>query len=191
MRNRTPCCLCPVGYVFLGALVSWGSVHANPRAYGPLGSTQTAPDCSWALEAVGRAASFPSGAGRDRTGENVGLSPRRVKSQIPLAAGRRHCVVPPPLARGRGVGASPSPRGEDYGCGGRARVYSWANFGARYICIVSVSCTNSLTMFVACFCSRARSCFASRRQLPRVILLVGTRWSARRCTRGRRRLRAC
>ena len=76
-----------MGDVFLGALVSWGSVHANPRAYGPLNSTQTAPDYSWALEAVGRAASVPSGAGRDRTGENVGLSPRRVKSPKPRDGG--------------------------------------------------------------------------------------------------------
>ena len=85
--------LCPMGYVFLGALVSWGSVHANLRAYVPLGSTRCAPDYSWALEAVGRAASVPSGAGRDRTGENVGLSPRRVKSPKPRDGGRSLAYV--------------------------------------------------------------------------------------------------
>ena len=67
-----------------------------------------------AAKAVGRAASFPSGAGRDRTGENVGLSPRRVKFPKP----RDGCVVSSHrLLRGGGGGGILSPRGEDYGCG--------------------------------------------------------------------------
>ena len=84
----------------------------------------------WAVKAVGRAASFPSGAGRDRTGENVGLSPRRVKSPKPRDGG---IVSPHRLLRGGGDGASPSPRGGGLWVRGRVREYSRDIFGARYI----------------------------------------------------------
>ena len=43
---------------------------------------------SWALQVAGRAASFPSRAGRDRTGEKRGAFPP--PGVIPQAAGRRH-----------------------------------------------------------------------------------------------------
>ena len=61
------------------------------------------PEHSWALQVAGRAASFPSRAGRDRTGEKRGAFPP--PGVIPQAAGRRGTVgvvVSPPLARGVG-----------------------------------------------------------------------------------------
>ena len=60
-------------------------------------------DTGWEAKVAGRAASFPSRAGRDRTGEKRGAFPP--PGVIPQAAGRKGTVgvvVSPPLARGIG-----------------------------------------------------------------------------------------
>ena len=99
-------------------------------------------DTGWEVKVAGRAESFPSRAGRDRTGEKRGAFPP--PGVIPQAAGRRGTVgvvVSPPLARGVGgvvlsyfMSLALSPEGGVSVYAGSVRVRLWRGWRCDRAC---------------------------------------------------------
>ena len=128
---------------FLGALVSWGGLPANPQAYEPLGSTHPAPTYQLGVVSRRPRRTRPQqGWARSRRRKR-GASPPPGKSRTG-PAGRR-ALWPSPPEGGRGFEWASS--GREWASSGR----EWARVGERVlltsvlqVACVPIGCSKSL-----------------------------------------------
>ena len=100
-----------MGDVFLGALVSWGSVHANLRAYVPLGSTPSAPGLWPGVESRGPCRVLPQWGRARSHGRKRGALPPPGEIANPPSRGTEALCRPAAPCEGAGGGGIPFPEG--------------------------------------------------------------------------------